>query len=193
DTSLDTLQRAQPPRRRRIQAELDSLIAKADRAKIAEILEAYLPTFDLAFLDECLASLRPHYSRWRRLLVLRRDLHRRLLPHARRPPIALTLNRIITRGLNLGGRLKLIRKRGKHLAHCGTVIALLGGDGAGKSTCTRELARWLSDEFTLITAHLGRPPRSLVTLAVGGAFRVARLLRLATAADAGPRRDPGAL
>src|SRR5690349_23024634 len=41
-------------------------------------------------------SLRPHYARWRRLLVLRRELHRRLLPHARRPPLALTLNRIIT-------------------------------------------------------------------------------------------------
>ena len=190
---LDTLRRRQPPWLKGIQAELDSLIAKANRAKIAEILEAYLPTFDLAFIDECLASLRPHYSRWRRLLVLRRELHRRLLPHARRPPIALTLNRIITRALNLGGRLKLIRKRGKHFAHGGTVIALLGGDGAGKSTCTRELARWLSDEFNLITAHLGRPPRSLVTLAVGGAFRVARLLRLATDADDVRERTPAYL
>jgi len=123
-------------------------------------------------------------------MLVRRELHRRLLPHARRPPIALTLSRIETRLLSLGGRLKLLRKRGKHFAHGGTVIALLGGDGAGKSTCTRELARWLSDEFNLMTAHLGRPPRSLITLAIGAAFRVARLLHLATDADEPRERAP---
>src|SRR5437667_368106 len=100
--ALDTVLRRQPRWLKGIQAELDSLIAKANRGKMAEILEAYLPTFDLPFIDLCLASLRPRYSRWRRLLV-RRELHRRLLPHARRPPIALTLNRIMTRALTLGG------------------------------------------------------------------------------------------
>lgn len=180
--ALDTVLRHQPRWLKGIQAELDSLVAKANRAKMAEILEEHLPTFDVPFIDVCLASLRPRYSRWRRLGV-RRELHRRLLPHARRPPVALTLNRIMTRVLTLGGRLKLLRKRGKHFAHGGTVIALLGGDGAGKSTCTRELANWLSDEFNLMTAHLGRPPRSLSTLAIGAVFRVARLLGLATDSD----------
>src|SRR2546426_9153641 len=80
------------------------------------------------------------------------------------------------RVLTLGGRLKIIRKRGKHFAHGGTVIALLGGDGAGKSTCARELADWLSDEFGLLTAHLGRPPRLLLTLVVDAVFRIGRRL-----------------
>jgi thymidylate kinase len=187
--ALDTVLRRQPRWLKGIQAELNSLVAKASRAKMADILAKYLPTFDVPFIDLCLASLSPHYSRWRRMLV-HRELHRRLLPHARRPPIALTLSRIETRLLSLGGRIKLFRKRGKYFAHGGTVIALLGGDGAGKSTCTRELAGWLSDEFNLMTAHLGRPPRSLITLAIGAAFRVARLLRLATDADEARERAP---
>src|SRR6266850_592831 len=152
----------------------------------------YRLPIDAPFIDECLASLRPRYPRWRRLVV-RRELHRRLLPHARRPPLTLTLSRMMHRFLTLSGRLKLIRKRGKHFAHGGTVIALLGGDGAGKSTCAREITDWLSDEFGVLTAHLGRPPRSLFTLAVGAAFRIGRLLRLTAEADEDRERVPAYL
>src|SRR5256885_15453659 len=159
-------------------AARSALLAKADRAAIADIRATSLPTLDAQFIDAGLASLRPACSRWQRLVV-RRELHRRLLPHARRPPLALTLSRLMHRVLTLSGRLKIIRKRGKHFAHGGTVIALLGGDGAGKSTCARELVDWLSDEFGLLTAHLGRPPRLLLTLVVGAAFRIGRMLHLA--------------
>jgi thymidylate kinase len=51
---------------------------------------------------------------------------------------------------------------------------LLGGDGAGKSTCVAELSRWLGMQLDVMTAHLGRPPRSLLTLAVGGLLKVRR-------------------
>jgi len=190
--ALDTVLRRHPRWLKGIQVELDALLAKANRAALADILAAYLPTLDAQFIDDCLASLRPTCSRWHRLLV-RRELHRRLLPHARRPPLALTLSRIMHRVLTLGGRLKIIRKRGKHFAHGGTVIALLGGDGAGKSTCARELADWLSDEFGLLTAHLGRPPRLLLTLVVGAVFRIGRRLGLAVEADEDRARRPAYL
>jgi len=55
-------------------------------------------------------------------------------------------------------------------------VALLGGDGAGKSTCVAELSRWLGVPFDIITAHLGRPPRSLTTLLVGGLLKARRAL-----------------
>src|SRR5690242_2511741 len=189
---LDAVLRRHPHWLKGIQGELDSLLGRADRAAIADILATHLPTLDLPFIDECLASLRPSYSRWRRLRV-GRALHRRLLPHARRPPVALTLNRIFTRVLTLSGRLKLIRKRGRHFAHGGTVVALLGGDGAGKSTCAREVTDWLSDAFGVLTSHLGRPPRSLFTLAVGSFFRVGRMLHLVVEEDEDRERVPGYL
>jgi len=190
--ALDTVLRRQPRWLKGIQVELDALLAKANRAAIADILATYLPTLDAQFIDDCLASLRPACTRWQRLVV-RRELHRRLLPHARRPPLALTLSRLMHRVLTLSGRLKIIRKRGKHFAHGGTVIALLGGDGAGKSTCARELADWLSDEFGLLTAHLGRPPRLLLTLVVGAVFRIGRRLGLAVEDDEDRARRPAYL
>jgi hypothetical protein len=68
---------------------------------------------------------------------------------------------------------------GKRLAAGGVVIALVGGDGAGKSTCAAALRAWLAPELATFHAHLGRPPRSLATLAAGA------LLRLATGARGG--------
>ena len=189
--ALDTVLRRQPRWLKGIQAELDALLGRADRAVMAEILATHLPTLTPDFIDECLASLRPGCSRRRRLLV-RRELHRRLLPHAKRPPLALTLNRIFARLLLVSGLLKLFRPRGRHLAHGGTVVALLGGDGAGKSTCARELTAWLAD-FGVLPAHLGRPPRSLLTLAVGALFRVGRMLHLAAEADQDRERVPSYL
>jgi thymidylate kinase len=53
----------------------------------------------------------------------------------------------------------------------GAVVALVGGDGAGKSTCARELTSWLGGSFPTMHLHLGNPPRSLLTLVVGGALK----------------------
>jgi hypothetical protein len=189
---LDTVLRRQPRWLKGIQVELDALLGRTNFTELAGILATHLPTLDAPFIQECLASLRPQYSRWRRLVV-RRELHRRLLPHARRPPLTLTLSRMTQWLLTLGGRVRFFAKRRKHFAHGGTVIALLGGDGAGKSTCVREITEWLSDEFNLMRGHLGRPPRSLLTVLVGGVFRVGRLLHLAADADEDRERVPGYL
>jgi thymidylate kinase len=59
------------------------------------------------------------------------------------------------------------------------VVALLGGDGSGKSACAEALHTWLNDDLATVHLHLGRPPRSLATLLVGGALKLARTLRLA--------------
>jgi thymidylate kinase len=58
----------------------------------------------------------------------------------------------------------------------GIVVALVGGDGCGKTTCTRELESWLSAGFATMRGTLGNPPRSLLTFAVGGALRLEQRL-----------------
>jgi len=58
------------------------------------------------------------------------------------------------------------------LSDSGAVLALVGGDGAGKSTCARELNGWLAPAFRTMWAHLGNPPRSWLTLAVGAALKL---------------------
>ena len=151
------------------QAEFSYLLDQVDRGVLVARLADLLPTVDVAFFDACTRSLRPEASRWGRLW-LHRGLHRRLQLHASRPPLGLLVRRI-GRSLHL-----LPRARGLHPSRGGRVVALLGGDGAGKSTCVAELSRWLDAHLKVMTAHLGRPPRSLTTLVVGGLLKVRRAL-----------------
>ena len=62
-------------------------------------------------------------------------------------------------------RLPLASPR-KRLAGGGAIIALVGADGAGKSTCVDGLASWLAKDFDVTRIHLGRPPRSRLTLLI---------------------------
>jgi thymidylate kinase len=149
--------------------EFNYLLRQVDRERLVARLADVLPTVDVAFFDACTRSLQPGASRVTRLW-LRRRLDQRLQSYASRPPLGLLARRI---GRSLG---LLPRPRSLHVAKGGRVIALLGGDGAGKSTCAAELSRWLGAHFDVMKAHLGRPPRSLTTLVVGGLLKVRRAL-----------------
>jgi thymidylate kinase len=48
----------------------------------------------------------------------------------------------------------------------GALVAVVGGDGAGKSTVVEGLSEWLSKNFAVTKVHLGKPRRSLTTVAV---------------------------
>jgi hypothetical protein len=104
-------------------------------------------------------------------------LHRRLRSCARRPPAAALLSAAAEKLVPSLGQ----ARRGAHLSGGGAVLALIGGQGAGNSICARELAHWLSPWFPTMHAHLGNPPKSLTTLAVGAALelqhRIERLLK----------------
>ena len=164
-----------------IQDQLRYLEAQADRPTIHQLLERHLPCVEPSLFDACLNSLRPGFSPWRRAR-LRRRLGHQLRPFARHPSLLVTIPRLARRLVTLDERLAG-PARGKRLARGGTTIALLGGDGSGKSTCTAELYRWLAPYFDTMTAHLGRPPRSLLTLAVGGLLKVRNALWFTPASD----------
>ena len=50
-------------------------------------------------------------------------------------------------------------------------------DGAGKSTVTAELVRWLSKDFAVSTVHLGKPPWSLLSSTAQRVWLLAGLSR----------------
>lgn len=72
-------------------------------------------------------------------------------------------------------RLKTPSQLGKRLHTGGTVIAVIGADGTGKSTITKELQQWLSWKIDTRTVYLGSGDGS-VGLAIKGLKYLASLL-----------------
>jgi thymidylate kinase len=48
----------------------------------------------------------------------------------------------------------------KRPASGGLLVAIVGGDGAGKSTAVSDLATWLAETYDTRTVHLGKPRRT---------------------------------
>ena len=60
----------------------------------------------------------------------------------------------------------------------GSMIAVVGGDGSGKSTTVDNLTNWLSTDFDTDCIHLGKPPWSWTTHVVRCGIMLCRKLRL---------------
>jgi thymidylate kinase len=157
-----------------IQPPLASLEAACDHEELASFLRRHLPSLDPSFFIRCARSLRGESGMVERAL-LPWLLARKLRANARRPPFTALITAAAEKLLPQEITDALVDSR-MRLPGGGAVIALIGGDGAGKSTCARELTAWLSPVFPTMRVHLGNPPRSLLTLAVGGALGLQRLI-----------------
>lgn len=154
------------------QPELDRLTESADRTEIGRALTRHLPTVNPVLFDKCLEALSPD-ARPRERLVARARLQRVLSPHLHRTP-RVALWRRVTAKMDRVLGLRPPEITGKRLAGGGAVIALLGADGSGKSTAAKTLVKWLGGELRTRRIHMGLPPRSLATMAVGGLLKVSR-------------------
>jgi thymidylate kinase len=137
-------------------------------AELPRLLARHLPDVSLESMERAAEALQPRCPVWRRL-VARARLERELRPHRARPPAPVRAGRVFRSALS---RIGLASDTGgKRLASGGAVIAVVGTDGAGKSTCARAVRGWLGTELWTRHAHLGRPARSPLTLLVGGALK----------------------
>jgi thymidylate kinase len=160
---------------RGIKPQLDFLEETTDRQELARVIGQHLTSLDLPLFDRCVASLRGQEDPISRFGLLWR-LHWRLRAHARSAPLAGRLSALFEKALPFS-LVRLALDGRMRLAGGGKVIALIGGDGAGKSTCASKLADWLSEDFLIARAHLGNPPRSALTLVVGAALKAEQALR----------------
>jgi thymidylate kinase len=162
-----------------LRRELQRLEPKAEWSELTATIERDLPSVSVRLFERCLDAFLSGASRWR-TCVLARALTLGLRPFARPPALGATPRAIMARlasAVGLPGPVE-----GKGLVTGGRVLALVGGDGAGKTTCATELTAWLGREVATLRVHLGRPPRSLTTLAVGAALKVAQWLHQGVAA-----------
>jgi thymidylate kinase len=150
--------------------ELLYLQNQVEQVRIDRILERHLPYLGVTLFWNCVDALASDSSTWCRVKVGHR-LATRLRAHARRArhnEFALTLSRRRIRGAPHKYR----------LGTGGALIAIVGGDGAGKSTAVDGLHRWLSGHFTTTCVHLGKPAWSPVTITVRGFLKIGHLLGL---------------
>jgi thymidylate kinase len=151
-------------------SELDRLEDQISRSGVIEALRSHLPEVSIDLFDRCRDSLLPSCPRWRRAIV-RIRLNRALVAHASRAPVFAVFERLWERLRSLTGKAS-----GQRLASGGSVIALLGGDGSGKSTCADALEAWLQPALATLHVHLGRPRRRPPTLLAGGLLKVIRAI-----------------
>jgi thymidylate kinase len=157
--------------------ELDYLLKQVSLPGVYKILHAHLPFIGDNLFENCLNSLQEDCPSWNRALAGQK-LVNCLETYARR-------THFIDAGLKFWRRIawpvqkRVFRSMGQKQLGCGGVMmAIVGGDGAGKTTLVGELCHWLSEDFEVTRFHLGKPKWSFLTILVRGILKVGRSLGL---------------
>lgn len=157
--------------------ELTYLEARISRDCVNNILKRHLPCIDIELFNDGIQALRPGCSVWTRLKT-GRQLQARLRANARRP---LTIDILckLWRRAALAIRRRTFKSTSKYrLESGGAMVAIVGGDGAGKSTAVDGLYDWLSKNFETTSVHLGKPPWTWATRTVRGVVKIGNLFGL---------------
>ncbi|MDK3257087.1 hypothetical protein [Blastococcus capsensis] len=153
--------------------ELEYLHARADADELRRVVETYLPQIGWADWEAYFRALlddRPLPARLAaggRVVAGAADLMRR----PRRLDTAVRVRRRVEWGVR---HYVLGQRNTKRLMAGGRVIAVVGGDGAGKSTLVNALAGWLNGPLDTRVMHMGKPPRTPANVAVKGGLYLAR-------------------
>jgi thymidylate kinase len=173
--------------------ELRFLLGRADPDRLRRTVRAHLPFIDDSLWARCLRAVQPRCPLVDRIATARR-LQRALAPYGRRSVAADTALKVWRRGRgwirSRTGRRSPPRPRLK----TGAVVAVVGGDGAGKSTLVGSLAGWLSGAVLAMPLHLGRPRPSATTAAADRLWRLRRPRGSSRASQERvpePRSEPG--
>lgn len=159
-------------------AELVYLRARINQDRVKNILERHLPYIDTELFDDCVKAVQPACSIWARVKTGQR-LVNRLRANARRPAPVDTCLKLGRRAALIFRRRILRKKSAKYrLESGGAMIAIVGGDGAGKSTAIEGLYPWLSKHFETTRVHMGKPAWSWTTIGIRAILKIGNLLGL---------------
>ena len=158
------------------QSELDDLSTRAGSAEVKAVL-LHLPGLSQSLFDLCLQSLQPGCSFWTRIKA-GEQLQKVLKTCARRPhwlDIVVKFSRRVWHPILK----RVFRYAPKNrFANGGLFIAIVGGDGAGKTTVIDELYKWLSKTYEVKKIHMGKPAWSWTTTTIRGILKIGTFLRL---------------
>jgi hypothetical protein len=158
--------------------ELHYLESRVTADRVTEALARHLPSVSIGLFRACIAALRVDSSVWMRVKA-GHQLQKALAAsagHSAWSDAATKARRRVAQALRR--RLVAAPGSGYRLATGGVTVALVGGDGAGKSTAINGLHAWLSAHFDVCRVHLGRPAWSPPTIALRTVLKVGQLAGL---------------
>jgi thymidylate kinase len=159
------------------QRELVYLQSNIDQDRVNEILKDHLPYINEELFKNCVRALQPGCSLWTRIQTAYK-LQTRLRANAYYPIFADTILKLWRRAvLVLRGR--IFKSSSKYsLGIGGAMIAIVGGDGAGKSTAIDTLQAWLSKSFRSTKIHMGKPAWSWPTITIRSILKIGQVIGL---------------
>jgi len=133
--------------------ELDYLLEKFNRLKFCDLLEKRFSTCAEGISNFISQYEESHLSFWSILsgkrTFIKKLREQRRLSHE----TVFDFKKLRKRSVGSGGR---------RLISGGKAISIIGADGAGKTSVTEELRRWLSYKLDAKVMYLGRPKRSVI-------------------------------
>lgn len=156
------------------QRELAYLLERVQWPEVNRILAQHLPVISADLFALCVKAIQGRCALHQRVKA-GRLVEQKLHAYTRRSPeedLFLKGWRRVENGIQrrLGRGVAKARMNGG-----GAMIAIVGGDGAGKSTAISGLAKWIGKEFAVKRLHLGKPRRSLLTRGVRSLVGIMRL------------------
>ena len=157
--------------------ELTDLQARSSQSRVKVILKSHLPYIDIQLFDNCVKALQPGCSIWTRVKT-GQQLQISLQTNARHSIPIDTFLKLWHRMVLMIQRRVFKSVPKYHLGIGGTVIAVVGGDGAGKTTALDALYAWLAKKFEVTRAHMGKPAWSRTTIAIRSILKIGQLVGL---------------
>ncbi|MEP5625730.1 MAG: hypothetical protein ABJP82_24415, partial [Hyphomicrobiales bacterium] len=145
-----------------IETELLWLSRQTSTKKLHELLKIWLPQIETEFFDECLGALTKNSTIAKRV-KLGRMMHKRLPFHVCNEFKASILRSISFFSAHARGRLGLLRNN-RVVFPGGLLISFVGSEASGKSTCSKQVVKWLSKRFDVTHIHMGKPKKSWRTI-----------------------------
>jgi len=159
------------------QKELVYLQSNINQDRVNTILRDHLPYISRDLFKNCVTALQPGSSISVRVRT-GQELQKKLRANAYYPIPTDTVLKLWRRAF-LMVRRRIFKTSSKYsLQIGGAMIAVVGGDGAGKSTAIDSVHAWLSKNFESRKVHMGRPAWSWVTIAIRSILKVGQILRL---------------
>jgi thymidylate kinase len=168
--------------------ELADLSARVDEQKVADLRSRYLPMIDQALFDRCVAAANGSLNRLDRMFVARRLL-RAIDSLGRSGRTVDTILRVWRRTLRRLRRRSERHVPGKRPDVGGAIVAVVGGDGSGKSSTVEALVEHLSSDFAVRRVHMGKPPWTRTSKIIRRQMRRARRFGLFQATKLDPWTD----